>query len=384
MSRGSVLIAGFSGRALAQSARRAGYDPIVVDCFGDLDMRAAATSSACLPARVAVGFSRTPLIQALERLAADAPSPPIGLVLGAGFESNPQLIAALGDRFTLLGNSADVVRRVKNPSDFFGALVRLGIRHPETQLTPPSRAEGWLMKRIGGSGGIHIQDCPASVVPDARRYFQRRIGGDAISVLGVASPRGTAFGMSRQWVNPRGRHPYRYGGAAGPLTLEEDLEARLIDCALAVEREFGLNGLISLDFLVDDGEPSLIEVNARPGASLDVLDDSAGNLFRAHVSAFVGNENPADLLQASWHPPEAAASAYLYADRGQLTVTSIDWPAWVADRPAVGSLIAKGQPIATVRVEAANADAAEQLCREHLGRLEKMLYEGSPGETPHS
>ena len=33
----TVLIAGFSGRALAQSARRAGFRPLVVDCFGDAD-----------------------------------------------------------------------------------------------------------------------------------------------------------------------------------------------------------------------------------------------------------------------------------------------------------------------------------------------------------
>ena len=38
----SVLIAAFSGRTLAQSARRAGYEPLVVDAFGDLDTREAA------------------------------------------------------------------------------------------------------------------------------------------------------------------------------------------------------------------------------------------------------------------------------------------------------------------------------------------------------
>ena len=63
-----VLIAAFSGRALAQSARRAGFTPLVVDCFGDLDARDAAHQLTCLPARVQVGFLKRPLIAALPTL----------------------------------------------------------------------------------------------------------------------------------------------------------------------------------------------------------------------------------------------------------------------------------------------------------------------------
>lgn len=375
----SVLIAAFSGRALAQSARRAGYAPLVVDCFGDEDMRAAAAAAVRLPARLQVGFTRQPLMAALRSLSEEAETPPIGLVLGAGFECNPRLVDALAAAFPLLGNPAEVIRRVKDPTTFFGTLQSLGIRHPETRTTPPPSPDGWLMKRIGGSGGLHIHACPAAVEPDKRRYFQRRVEGPTLSVMGVASPRGTAFGLTRQWVQPRGRRPYRYGGAAGPLTADADLEARVIDAALAVERAFGLQGLVSFDFVLDNGEPLLVEVNPRPGASLDVLDDASGHLFKAHIACFEGG-NPADVLEAGWQPRAAAASGYVYADRSAVTVGRIAWPDWVSDRPAEGTSIGRGQPAVTVHAEAETLDEAEYLCRERMGRIADMLYEASIGE----
>lgn len=375
MTAEAILIAAFSARALAASARRAGFVPLIVDCFGDLDASEAAAASRCLPARVQTGFIPKPLYAALDSLAAEAPSPPIGLVLGSGFECNPRLVAKLAQRHRLIGNSPEVIARTKSPSEFFASLDRLGIGHPETRLAAPEVTNGWLMKRIGGSGGLHIVDCPAEPRPDPRRYFQRHVAGDEISVMGIVSKRGNAFAMSRQWTSPLPKRPYRYGGAVGSLELDADLEARLIDICLALAREFDLVGLVSFDFLVADGEPALLEVNPRPGATLDVFDDASGNLFRAHVEASLGGD-PAALLSANWRPPKARAAAFLYADRGTITVPEIAWPAWASDRPRPGSLISRHQPAATVIAEDKDLHAAEYTCRNRLGLLENMLYEG--------
>lgn len=374
MSGETVLIAAFSARALAASARRAGYLPLVVDCFGDTDTVALAHASRCLPARVQVGFTARPLLAALESLAAEAPSPPIGLVLGAGFECNPRLVAKLAERFPLIGNDADTIQRSKDPVQFFSLLETLGIPFPETRLDAPTAPDGWLMKRIGGSGGLHVHRCPAKPRPDARRYFQRMTPGEQISLLGLVSDTSAAFATSRQWTSPLPRRPFRYGGAAGSLPLEEDLEARLIEMSIAVAEALALNGIVSFDYLVHDGEPALIEVNPRPGATLDVFDDATGTLFKAHVEASRGGD-PAALLSAEWHPPIARAAAFLYADRGPLTTGPVDWPDWVADRPRTGSVIAPGQPLATVVAEGADIDQVEAVCAERLGMLEGMLYD---------
>lgn len=68
MSHDTVLIAGFSGRALAASARRAGYLPLVADAFGDTDTRELATACEVLPSALHKGFRYTTLCAALDRL----------------------------------------------------------------------------------------------------------------------------------------------------------------------------------------------------------------------------------------------------------------------------------------------------------------------------
>mgnify|MGYP002082591409 FL=1 len=347
--------------------------PLVADGFGDQDTRACAEAVEYLPELVTSGATAKSLIPALERLIEASLEPPLGLVLGAGFEDRLLLMASLEDNFPLLGTGAAASLHCKNPAHFFPTLARLGIPHPQTRFDPPSTPEGWLTKKIGGSGGRHIHDTRADARESRHAYFQKKVSGDAISVLGIVSPEGDAFAFSRQWTSPTPSAPYRYGGATGPLTIEEELEARLIDTCLTLAREFNLIGIVSFDFLVNAGEPLLIEINPRPGATLDVFDDSSGTLFAAHIAACVG-ENPAALLQRQWQPPQARSVAYLYAAAQPLTVNSINWPDWAMDRPAPGTRVAAQNPIATVCAGAGTPDAAERLCFERMGQLQTMLY----------
>lgn len=383
MAGKTVLIAGYSGRALAQSARRAGYVPLVADLYGDADTTDAAAHCRRVEAWSGQGFSAKGLVGALDELAAAAHEPPVGLVLGSGLEGTPRLLDRLGERYRLIGNSADVIQRTKDPEVFFGALDRLGVAHPETSRTPPSDRRGWLRKRVGGSGGTHIVDCAADERPDKRSYFQCKVAGDEISMLGILGPASTAFAFSRQWTAPTRALPYRYGGAVGSIPLDADTEGRMIDAALAVTQEFRLVGLVSFDFIVTGGAPLLIEVNARPGATLDIFDDDKGTLFDAHLAGSAPDGDPAEVLATQWTPPIARASAYLYADRGRVTQPAIDWPDWTRDRSPPGTVVAKFQPIATVVADGGTADEAEALCRERLRLLEDMMYEGRAGKEPH-
>ncbi len=269
-----VLIAAFSGRALAQSARRAGFIPLVVDCFGDIDTREAAHELVCLPARVQVGFIKRPLLAALETLVTDAPAPPIGSC-SAGASN------AIQSSSQHSANDFPLSATARRPSAASKTRPSFSARWPASASAIPIRnsrhrtnPDGWLMKRIGGSGGLHIHDCPDTFEPDPRRYFQIEQKGEAISVLAVACQRGTAVALSRQWSSPRKRRPYRYGGAVSGIAVDDDLETRLVDTALTVISEFGLIGLVSLDFVLHDGEPLLLEVNPRPGATLDIFDDA--------------------------------------------------------------------------------------------------------------
>ncbi len=86
------------------------------------------------------------------------------------------------------------------------------------------------------------------------------------------------------------------------------------------------------------------------------------------------------ILKGRWQPPRAAAAAYLYADHGAITVPTIAWPDWAADRPVAGAQIARGQPLATVTATALTSHDAENLCRARLSALAELVYEGSKPE----
>ncbi len=370
LSGDAVLIAAFSGRSLAQSARRAGYKPFVVDSFGDLDTRGAAEDFRVLDGVMQAGFRTKPLIAALEDLSRSASSKPIGLVLGSGFEDKPRLVAALASRFKLLGSDAAIYKACKDPRVFFPLLDKLGIAHPETHIEPPTSPDGWISKRIGGSGGRHIRICRGASRAKPRRYFQRRLTGERISVSGAFLAPGVLLKLTRQWIAPSSEHPFRFGGAVSAPDVDLDVRSRLVEGAAAIGEAFNLKGLASFDFIVASGTPYLLEVNPRPGASLDVLDDEAGFFFRAHVAASLGKPASRDRKVSA----TAEAIAILHADRGSITLGEIPWPEWSADRGPPGTFVPQGAPLATAFARAPTADAAEALARTRLAELEDLIY----------
>ena len=375
MTEPTVLIAGLSGRALAQSARRAGFAPLVVDAFGDADMRDTAAASRCIPEVTRRGFRAGPLLATLDALAATAASAPIGLVLGSGFEDTPKLVDTLARRYRLLGNGGEQIARAKDPVSFFALLDTLAVAHPETRLDPPASTTGWLSKRIGGSGGAHVLSCEQAKTRRGR-YFQRRLEGDPVSVLAIARRDGVQIaGFSRQWCAGAEPRPYRYGGAVGPIRLDARTEAAMIDAVRGVCRALGLAGLVSFDFLLSGGIPHLLEVNPRPGATLDVFDDAEGALFRAHLAACAGQPG---LLPAT---RGCRAAAILYAGRDAITPGAA-WPPWTADRPRPGTRIPPYRPIATVLANDATAEGAERNCHRRLDELAEMLYARTADREP--
>src|SRR3954447_2113104 len=99
-----MLIAATSGRALAQAARASGYVPLVVDAFADSDTAEAAEDVE----RAGWHFSAETLLPALSRLAEKRS--PMGFVYGSGFEDRCDLLDAVAERWTLIGNSPALVR----------------------------------------------------------------------------------------------------------------------------------------------------------------------------------------------------------------------------------------------------------------------------------
>lgn len=352
------LVVALSGRALALAVRRSGRRPVVLDLFGDADMRASAEGSLVVDGDFDNGFDDASLLAAAEQLAPAASPPRYGLAYSSGFEARPDLLTRLASGRRLYGNAPDTIARTKDPRNFFGLLDRLSIPYPEISYTLPSDAAGWLMKRVGGSGGGHVEPARAGTVPGSGCYFQRRVDGRSIGVSFLADGR-SAFllGFSEQWSSPKpGSDSYRFGGLLQPAEVGTRVADALPPVLAALARELRLVGLNSLDLIVDGDAFHVLEVNPRPGANLDIFDGGdPDGLFGLHVAACDGR------LPRQWTPPSnATAMAVLYAERALQVPMPIAWPAWVADRPAAGARIEPGAPICTVLAAEPSPDAVRE------------------------
>ena len=181
----SVLIAAFSGRALAQSARRAGFRAAGRRCLRRSRYAPSGGGFSRRRWRHAAGLQyqvRCRRTRSARHGRARAPHRP-----HPGLRLRRQAQARSVSRQTLPAarHSPQTIAASKDPATFFATLDKLNVPHPETRLTPPADpADGWLTKRIGGSGGA--TSCPCSA---ARR--------DGAATSSAASRGAAVVGCSR-------------------------------------------------------------------------------------------------------------------------------------------------------------------------------------------
>jgi predicted ATP-grasp superfamily ATP-dependent carboligase len=360
------LIVAISGRSLAAAARRAGFVPLALDFFADEDTAEIAQYCVKFAGRIGRGIEVTPLIEGLTELAARASSPVLGCIAGSGFEDRPELLNKIAEHWTLLGNDAETVAQIKS-EEFFSTLDRLGIAHPRTQIAPPIE-QGWLAKRRGAAGGSHIADYEPGAATRASTYFQERVDGVAVSALFAGNGReARVLGFSEQWTSPSPASPFRYGGAARPASLSTKLQDEMTASVQKASVAFNLKGLGSADFIVDEeaGTVLLLEINPRPGATLDIFDAETEPLLQLHLDAILDSTLPSSPLALEG----AMASAIVYAPERLIIAEDTAWPDWVADRPKPCESIDKNRPICTVLARAETKTRAEGLVAERRRRI---------------
>jgi predicted ATP-grasp superfamily ATP-dependent carboligase len=367
------LIAAASGRALAASAKRAGYRVSVLDLFGDSDLVSLATRFARVARGETGGFDSQAVADAAGRLAPGNSNPLIGFVYGSGFEDRPDLLARMARGRELFGNAPLTLARAKDPMGLAGILAELELPHPETRLDPPPRAEldRWLVKRAGGAGGVHIRRAGDAGGIRGGCYYQRFVAGRSVSalVLGAATD-AVILGLSEQWTEPSRRQPFRFGGVAAPAEIPGAVAAPLVAAARALARRLGLIGLNSVDFILDGENFWVIEVNPRPGASLDVFERlCAAPLFELHLRACRG-DLPRETAPA---PRHAEASAVFYGDSKTAIAPGFDWPEWTADRPASSTRVRAGEPLCTVFADGERPGVARKALRNRCETLRAAL-----------
>jgi predicted ATP-grasp superfamily ATP-dependent carboligase len=364
----TLIVIGYSARALASSARRAGFAPLTIDVFGDSDLREISLASVTLEGGFPDGLTAAAVAPAVNALIREYD--PVGLVYGAGIEHQPELIDAIADEIRVFGNGAQTLARAKDPEALARLCANNGVRHPNIAFSPPDRPEGWLIKRRGWAGGSHVQrwTCDREVPSDC--YFQRELKGRSVSALFVADGAAASIvGLSAQWTAPTPRSPFRYGGAVGPVDTEPKRAHEIERAVDRLVRNLGLVGINSADFLVSDEAAWLIEINPRPPATLDVFDSDRDPLLAHHVAACDGRMTAPAARRAF------KAAQIVYADCDSLLQSRAEWPDWTADRPMPGARVKAGDPLCTVIAAAESVEAARRLAGRRSGQINAPVGE---------
>ncbi len=349
---GSLLIAAISGRALAAAAKRAGYRPLVADFFRDTDTVALAERAILLPGDLKGGIDEAYVIDTLRALADG--ERPVAAVLGSGFERKPDLVDEIARHYPLTGSGGSAIRRVKDPQALAGDCAELSIPHPELRRQRPVDPENWIVKAAGAAGGTHISRANGEDLPKGR-YFQRFLRGQNLSALFVGDGRQARIaGFSRQWTSPAPSAPYRYGGAVRLRRFDRQDAATIGGWLSALTKRAGLVGLCSADFIKNRDGYHLIEINPRPGATLDIFDSPDTPLIEAHLRASRGE---------TYRLPnftDNMAQMIAYAAGPVARFPAISWPDWTADHQSEGTRLSPGDPVCTVFANGRNAVATRR------------------------
>ena len=374
-TRATLVVAGVSVRALAESAAQGGFRVVSLDLFGDADTRRVSARWAGIGAPGSLTIEPQRLHDALGEATCEAGV--IGWVAGSGFEGALDLLDAGPSTLPRLGMATVAVRGVRDPRHFFATLDRLGLAHPRIAFDAPENPAGWLVKRAGGTGGWHIRDAARPGALHTDSYFQHAVAGTPMSALFLADgERARCVALNRLTVRALGAHPHVYRGAVGPID-DAALAAR-IDAALALlVPAFALRGLASLDFIrTDDGTALLLEINPRPSASMALHAQALpGGLMRAHVDAAQGRLPPPITKR-----PALRGTEIVFARRActvpQPLAEALAQTSACHDLPAAGTAFAAGDPVCSVSAEGLTVAAVEaalrQRCRGIAARLEPM------------
>ncbi len=369
----SIALAGLSARALVQAAVQEGWKAVALDVFGDADTQAVAAQWRPIGCPDALAIDGDRFVAALRGVAQRGDAG--GWIAGAGFERRADLLDAGNAILPLIGNTSETVRHVRDPARFFAFLGAHGIAHPavDVQRAPM----GWLTKDPLGCGGGHIErvaEVEGQALPSGR-YAQREAAGVPMSATFVADGQSAVvLGINEQIVRPLGTRPFVFHGVIGPVSVTLGVRRALDAAVQAASRSFGLRGLGSLDFLLEGENVAVLELNARPPASLSLYPSvGASGPLLAHLRACLAHELPVcadsdgvvrgiEIVYAPWHVLIGEAEATAIADLPG-----------AQDLPNPGTQVRALEPLCSVTVCAKSVPRVRALLGQRRAALLALL-----------
>ena len=251
-----ILITGLSTRAIAESAARSGYQVITLDYFGDRDQRALVKNYSLLR-DWRKPYSAQALLWASRDLDYDA------VAYTSNLENHPHLVEQLSRGKTLLGNTPDVLRQVRDWRVVRTFCQEAGITSPRTILPGEEHsahpAFTWISKPVSSGGGHNVTFWDGTRLRDGF-ILQEFVTGVPTSAVFAADARSSVLlGLTEQLIGKPelGGRGFSWCGNILPPALDPLHTPGVLDqVALMAEhltRRFGLQGVNGIDLVLARG-----------------------------------------------------------------------------------------------------------------------------------
>ncbi|EMI58435.1 ATP-grasp domain-containing protein [Rhodopirellula sallentina] len=372
--RHRILLLGASIRWAAQSASRH-YPVVGMDLFGDQD-----THEACHRFRRISPLEQSdrPRLQlAAERFARQENAFPLRV---GGLPPEPKL--SLRQTESLAHQFGFSFPETHTTEEFFTP------RNNHLQSAVRQQPSRWLLKQAESSGGLGVQTRKSIDIdrPPANAFLQRRVDGRSYGLVAFsAGSTVRLLGITRSTHVRIGSLPFVYAGSRS-ISFEEypDFD-RMQSLAHAVAETRQLHGLFNLDFIRDRHDRWwLLEVNERPSASCEVIEkiaqhalrpNNSASLMSLHIAAQptirkhinvgpspdrfppLSNESNPSRAQIVKRIVYSSRGGHVYLSRMQSVETAMQREMdcesseiQIADRPAEGTPIRRGHPVATLLI----------------------------------
>ena len=391
----NLLLVGMDVNPLANSAKKAGYKVYAVDYFGDQDLRSVSESyfsiidqsegSSC--GRLNADFDVKILLKGAKEISSENPIDAI--LLSTGLDDSPEVLSELFKIAPILGNSPELIQRVRDRERFFFELRRLGAPVPETavvhgflEASRVSKEIGYplLVKPVKGFGGSGIRkiESPEELEEIFKKHpssgqrvaIQEYVPGVAASVSVVSSRYESAtLTVNEQLIGLSlfgQTEPFGYCGNIVPLSASQHILSTCRGLAEKIVTHFGLVGSNGVDLVISKrGVPHVVEVNPRFQGTLECVESVSGvNLVEAHVKACMKG-----LLPKIPETIRKFCTRLILFAHHRSVVPDLSRYSEVRDMPLPRVIIEKGEPLCSIIAEGKDRDSSFKKAKDVAERI---------------
>jgi methenyltetrahydromethanopterin cyclohydrolase len=349
---------------LAQQVKEAGFSPLIIDCFADADSQRLALETIKVES-----LALKHLTAALSIL--KKTDSVIHVIYGSGFESHSKSLEYLHENYTVLGNTASVFNAIQDKVSFFSTLNDLNIPYPKSSFQlpkiNPQIDRDWLIKPICSEGGLGIRKFNKKChVPDSY-YWQEVVEGVAMSVLFVAdSSEFVIHGFHQQYSLCIGDNEYVFSAIISLVDVDDGITQTVSIWLEKLVSRFSLKGVNSLDFIYTEDQCYVLEINARPSASMQLYNN---HLIIEHIKCFIAGTR----IERSEKIKDCRGYCLIFAESECKINEHVIWPKWAADIPQAGSIINTGMPICSIIAGGENEQFVENELLSKQQFIHKLL-----------